>query len=278
MKKITIDQKTIPALGMGSWHLGQGYHDADDEIKAIQTGLDAGITLIDTAEMYGNGRSETLIGKAIKGRRDQVYLVTKIYPWNANRLLMERSCNHSLKRLNTDHIDLYLLHWRTGSLLKEVVNGFEKLKAQGKIRAWGVSNFDVDDMNDLYQIEHGNQCATNQVFYNPTSRGIEFSLMQWCQDKNMPVMAYSPLDGQGATLSRHPVIISLANKHHVPPSTILLAWAMRNGNTIPIPESGTAAHVNDNIQALTLILDDSDLAMIDHTFNKPIKKLPLETR
>lgn len=278
MKQVTIDHQTIPALGIGSWHLGQGYHDADDEIRAIQTGVDAGIKLIDTAEMYGDGLSETLIGKAIQGRRDQVYLVTKVYPWNAKHLLMAQSCHDSLQRLNTDYIDLYLLHWRADSSLQEVVSCFQELKDQGKIRAWGVSNFDVKDMEDLYRIEQGNDCATNQVLYNPASRGIEFSLTPWCQHKNIPVMAYSPLNGQGTTLLRHPAIMAIANKYHLSPSTILLAWSMRNGCTIPIPESGNLLHMNNNIQALEFELDDHDLAMIDHHFPEPTKKVPLDVR
>jgi len=263
---------------MGSWHLGQGRHSEKAEIDALRAGVDAGLQVIDTAEMYGSGKSETLIGKALHGIRDKVYLVSKIYPYHANRLMMEKSCNATLKRLDTDCLDLYLLHWRFSSILSEVVPGFEKLRQQGKIKAWGVSNFDVSDMDDLFAIEDGNRCATNQIFYNPASRGVEFDLMPWCLQHKMPVMAYSPLGGEGASLLRHPLITQLAAKYQTGPSSILLAWVIRNGNTIAIPESGEAAHIRENAAALNITLQPADLRVMDEAFPPPTQKVPLETR
>lgn len=278
MKTVTLNGTNIAPIGMGSWHLGQGRHSETSELNALRAGIDAGMQLIDTAEMYGRGRSETLIGKALHGLRDKVYLVSKIYPYHANRLLMERSCNATLKRLKTDCLDLYLLHWRFSSILTEVVPGFEKLKQQGKIKAWGVSNFDVKDMEDLFAIEQGDQCATNQIFYNPASRGVEFDLVPWCQQRHIPMMAYSPLGGEGAALMRHPLITQLAAKYQTGPSSILLAWVIRNGNMIAIPESGEAAHIRENAAALHIELQQSDLKLLDEAFPAPTQKMPLETR
>ncbi|WP_215845146.1 aldo/keto reductase [Candidatus Pantoea bituminis] len=278
MKTDTINGETVPAIGMGSWHLGQGRHSESEEIEALRTGISMGLRVIDTAEMYGSGKSETLIGKALTGYRDKVYLVSKVYPWHANRLMMERACNASLKRLNTDTLDLYLLHWRLGSMLSEAVSGFEKLKQQGKIKAWGVSNFDVDDMEDLFDVDGGNQCVTNQVFYNPASRGIEFDLIPWCDQHNISMMAYSPLGGEGTSLLRHPFITQLAAKYQTGPSSVLLAWATRNGKMIAIPESGEAAHIRENAEALSLVIQPDDLKAMDKVFPPPSSKVALETR
>ncbi|WP_017348198.1 aldo/keto reductase [Pantoea sp. A4] len=278
MNTVNITGQALPAIGMGSWHLGQGRHTEQEEITALRTGLDVGMKLIDTAEMYGRGKSETLIGKAITGLRDKVYLVSKVYPWNANRLMMERACNASLKRLQTDTLDLYLLHWRFGSILSEAVEGFEKLKQQGKIRAWGVSNFDVSDMQDLFAVENGERCAVNQVFYNPASRGIEFDLMPWAAQHKVALMGYSPLGGEGASLLRHPLITQLAAKYHTGPSSVLLAWVIRHNNILTIPESGEAAHIRENAQALALTLESGDLQAMDVAFPPPTQKVPLETR
>ncbi|ARU93752.1 aldo/keto reductase [Tatumella citrea] len=278
MKKVTINGQSVAPLGMGSWHLGQGRHSQAEEIDALRTGVSLGMDVIDTAEMYGGGRSESLIGQALRGIRDQVFLVSKIYPWNANRLLMERSCNNSLKRLQTDSLDLYLLHWRTGSILSEAVEGFEKLRAEGKIKAWGVSNFDTSDMEDLIAVENGKNCVTNQVFYNVASRGIEFDLVPWCNQHNIPVMAYSPLGGSGAHLMAHPVITQIAAKRQTSPATVLLAWSVRNGKTIAIPESGEAAHIRQNAEVFSFTLQPEDLQAIDHAFPPPTEKVSLETR
>lgn len=278
MGSIKINHQDVAAIGMGSWHLGQGRHSESAEINALRAGIDAGLKVIDTAEMYGGGKSETLIGKAIQGVRDKVFLVSKVYPFNANRLLMERSCHATLKRLKTDCLDLYLLHWRFSSILSEVVPRFEKLKQQGKIKAWGVSNFDVEDMEDLWKVEQGDQCATNQIFYNPAYRGVEFDLIPWCQQHKVPLMAYSPLGGEGASLLRHPALVELSAQYQTAPSSILLAWAIRNGNMLAIPESGVAAHVGENAAALSVRLQSADLKSLDKVFPAPTRKVPLETR
>lgn len=278
MSSLQLDGNSLSPLGMGSWHLGQGKRTDREEIEALRTGVSLGMNVIDTAEMYGRGRSETLIGKAIEDIRDDVFLVSKIYPWNANRLLMARSCENTLRRLKTDRLDLYLLHWRLGSFLGEMIHGFEKLKAEGKIRAWGVSNFDTQAMESLLKIEQGDRCATNQVLYNVGSRGVEFDLIPWSQQHNIPLMAYSPLGGKGADLAHHPVILKLAEKHQATPAALLLAWTIRNGRTLAIPESGTAAHVRDNAVALSIWLDNEDLSAIDKAFPPPTGKQKLETR
>lgn len=278
MKTVTLNGHQVPAIGMGSWHLGQGRHSESDEINALRAGIDSGLRVIDTAEMYGDGRSESLIGKAIHGIRDRVYLVSKIYPYHANRLMMARSCEASLKRLNTECLDLYLLHWRFSSMLSEAVSGFEKLKEQGKIKAWGVSNFDVSDMQDLLAVDKGDRCATNQIFYNPASRGVEYDLIPWCNQHSIPMMAYSPLGGEGASLLRHTLITQLAAKYQTGPSSVLLAWVIRNGNMLAIPESGEAAHIRENASALSIKLQPADLKVMDEAFPPPTQKVPLETR
>ncbi len=278
MNKVIINQQSVAAIGMGSWHLGQGRHSEAEETKALRTGVSLGLQVIDTAEMYGDGRSETLIGKALKGIRQQVFLVSKIYPSHANSRMMQQSCEDSLKRLQTDVLDLYLLHWRAGNDLHEVVSGFEALKARGKIKAWGVSNFDTGDMQDLLAVEGGNQCATNQVFYNVASRGIEYDLVPWCAEHRIPLMAYSPLGGSGSHLLRHPAITAIAARRQTSPATILLAWAIRNGKTIAIPESGEAAHIRENAAVLAFTLQPEDLQAIDAAFPAPDKKVRLEMR
>lgn len=272
------DGRKVPPIGMGSWHLGQGRHADKEEITALQLGLDLGLSLIDTAEMYGDGQSEKLIGRAIEGRRDQVFLVSKAYPWHANRLMIERACNESLSRLATDHLDLYLLHWRFGSLLGEAVESFERLKSAGKILSWGVSNFDTDDMQELFEIGAGNHCATDQVFYNLGSRGTEFALQPWCGQHGLPVMAYSPLGGSGSHLLQHPLLAQIARKHASSSAAVALAWAIRGGQVIAIPESGTPAHIRENASALSLNLDDEDIEALDADFPAPTHPVPLETR
>jgi diketogulonate reductase-like aldo/keto reductase len=276
MKEVRFPNgRAVPAIGMGSWNLGQGRHPASAEEAALRHGLDLGLSLIDTAEMYGDGRSETLIGNAIAGRRDDVFLVSKVYPWNAHPGTMETSCEASLTRLNTDHLDLYLLHWRSGPLSNALIDTFEKLKAAGKIGAWGVSNFDADDMEELAALDGGSQCATDQVLYNVSSRGTEFSLHPWCRENSMPLMAYSPL-GSGSDLLQQSVLQDIADAHQVTPATIALAWAIREDHVIAIPESGDIAHIEENAKALTLSLRPEELAMIDDLYPAPTTDLPLD--
>jgi diketogulonate reductase-like aldo/keto reductase len=260
------DSSHVPALGQGSWHLGQGRHPASDEEEALRTGISLGLGLIDTAEIYGNGRAEELIGHVIAGQRGKVFLVSKVWPDHATASGIRQACTASLARLGTDYLDLYLLHWRTGvSDLSVVVNSFEALRAEGRIRRWGVSNFQVSDMDDLYRIRGGDGCATNQVKYNLQDRSIERDLLPWCERHGLPIMAYSPL-GQGGDLLRNAALVRVAEAHQSSPAAIALAWTIRSGRVIAIPESGSPMHVRQNASALSLRLTDLDLGELDRGF------------
>jgi diketogulonate reductase-like aldo/keto reductase len=257
------DGTVVPAVGQGSWHLGQGRHPAAVEEEALRTGLSLGMTLIDTAEGYSNGRSEELIGRAIAGQRDRVFLVSKV-DHMATGDAIARACEASLARLRTEHLDLYLAHWRDrGSDLSVIVTAFEKLRTAGKIRTWGVSNFSVSDMEKLFHIPHGDRCATNQVLYNLGDRSIEHDLLPWCERHSMPVMAYSPLGGLGASLLGDPVLKRIAAAHACPAAAVALAWTIRGGNVIAIPEAGSVAHVKENAVALSLALTPQELQTLD---------------
>ena len=254
----------VPALGQGSWHLGQGKHPAAEEEEALRTGLSLGMTLIDTAEAYSNGHSEELIGRAIAGQRDHVFLVSKVLPTHVTGNGMARACEASLARLGTDHLDLYLLHWRNGITdLSGVVKSFEDLRAAEKIRAWGLSNFTARDMEDLFHTPQGNRCATNQVPYSVGDRGIERDLLPWCEQHGMPVMAYSPLGGPGAKLLRDPTLASIGAARGCSAAAIALAWTIRSGNVIAIPEPGSPARVKENAVALALTLTPQELQTLD---------------
>ena len=259
------DGTIVPVLGQGSWHLGQGRHPEAVEEEALRTGLSLGLTLIDTAEVYGGGRSEEFIGRVIAGQRDRVFLVSKVQPSRAAENGIAGACEASLARLGTDHLDLYLLHWRGGIAdLSGVVASFENLRAAGKIRGWGVSNFNVSDMEELFRIPHGDRCATNQVLYNVGNRGIEHDLLPWCEQHSMPVMAYTPLGG--ASLLNDPTLTRIGAAHGSSAAAIALAWVIRSGNVIAIPESGSAAHVKENAVALTLTLTPQELQMLDAAY------------
>lgn len=266
--------EAIPVLGQGTWMLGENPSRRSEEIKALRAGIDLGMTLIDTAEMYGDGDAEELIGEAIAGRRDDVFLVSKVLPGNATRQGTIKACERSLKRLHTDHLDLYLLHWRGSVPLSETVDAFEALIAAGKIRRWGVSNFDVDDMEELMALPGGKACVTNQVLYNLTRRGIEYDLIPWSRKFGMPLMAYSPIE-QGRLL-RHPALRKLAESLHARPPQVALAWVLAHPDICAIPRSGNPAHVRENRAALDLRLTKSDLAALDAAFPPPKKKVPLE--
>jgi diketogulonate reductase-like aldo/keto reductase len=257
------DGTIVPALGQGSWHLGQGRHPAAVEEEALRTGLYLGMTLIDTAEGYSNGRSEELIGRVIAGQRDRVFLVSKVDHMTTGDAIA-RACEASLARLGTEHIDLYLAHWRDkGADLSVIVPAFENLRTAGKIRAWGVSNFSVSDMKELFHIPHGDRCATNQVLYNLGDRGIERDLLPWCERHSMPVMAWSPLGGLGASLLGDPILGQIAAAHACSPAAVALAWTIRGSNVIAIPESGSVAHVKENAIALSLTLTPHELQTLD---------------
>ena len=257
----------VPAVGQGSANLAQGRHPEAAEEEALRTGLSLGMTLIDTAEMYGDGRSEKLIGRVIAGQRDRVFLISKVWPTHVTGNGIARACDASLARLGTDHLDLYLLHWPSRDTdLSSIVAAFESLRAAGKIHAWGVSNFKVSDMEDLFRVSRGDRCTTNQVLYNLGNRGIEYDLLPWCEQHGMPVMAYSPLGGAGAGLLRDPTLGRIGAAHNCSAAAVALAWTIRNGNVIAIPESGSAEHVKENAVALSLILTPDELNTLDAAY------------
>ena len=259
------DGTIVPAIGQGSWHLGEGRHPDAIEEEALRTGLSLGMTLIDTSEGYSKGRSEELIGHVIAGQRDRVFLVSKVD--NATADGIRHSCEASLTRLGTDYLDLYLLHWRDRDAnLSIVVPAFENLRRAGKIHAWGVSNFKVSDMEDLFRVPDGDRCATNQVRYSLDSRGIEYDLLPWCEQRGMPLMAYSPLGGTGTSLPRDPTLAGIGAAHGCSAAAVALAWAIRGGHVIAIPESGSAAHVKENAVGLSLTLTPQELQALDAAF------------
>jgi len=264
----------VPVLGQGTWTIADRPERRATAITALQAGLDAGLTLIDTAEMYGDGASEELIGEAIAGRRDAAFLVSKVYPHNAGRHSAVAACEASLRRLKTDRLDLYLLHWPGSIPLAETVAAFERLRADGKIRHWGVSNFDVDGMEELLAAG-GEAVAVNQVLYNCARRGIEFDLLPWQAARGIPVMAYSPIE-QGK-LPRHPVLAAIAARHQgCTPAQVALAFTLRRGGVVAIPQMSTPAHVVENRPAANLLLAPADLAAIDAAFPPPTRWRPLD--
>jgi diketogulonate reductase-like aldo/keto reductase len=261
------DGTLVPALGQGSWHLGQMRHPAEAEEEAMRVGISLGLTLIDTAEIYGGGRAEEMIGRVVAGQRDRVSIVSKVMPAHADPAGIRRACEASLRRLGTDHLDLYLLHWRGGiGDLSPVVNTFEELRAAGRIRRWGVSNFGVSDMEDLLRVPAGDHCAINQVPYSLADRHIERDLLPWCLQHKLPIMAYSPLGGDGSGLLRNAGLAQLAAAKGAPPSAVALAWTMRSGIAVSIPESGSAEHVRQNAVALSLELSQQDLETLERAF------------
>lgn len=264
----------VPALGMGTWMIGESRSTRAEEIGTLQHGIDLGMTLIDTAEMYGEGASEQLVGEAIKGRRDDVFLVSKVYPHNASRKGTAAACERSLKRLGVECLDLYLLHWRGSVPLDETIEGFEALQAQGKIRHWGVSNLDPADMEELVDQPGGGQVVVNQVLYNLSRRGIEWDLRPWCEEQGIPLMAYSPIEQ--ARLLRHPGLRALAVKHGATPAQLALAWLLQSDQLIAIPKASTRAHLEENFAALQCPLDAETIAELDRLFPPPCRATPLE--
>ncbi len=264
----------VPVLGQGTWYMGDEAHRRADEIASLRLGLDLGMTLIDTAEMYGDGASEKLVGEAIAGRRDEVFLVSKVLPSNASRNGTIAACERSLRRLGTDCIDLYLLHWRGRTPFAETIAAFEALQDAGKIRHWGVSNMDVDDMREIERAPGGDAMATNQVLYNLTRRGIEYDLLPRAQDRGLPLMAYSPIE-QGR-LTEYPEVQDIADRHGVTPAQVALAWVLRQEGVIAIPKASTPEHVRENRAALDLQLTAEDLEELDDMFPPPDGPEPLE--
>ncbi|MET3663258.1 aldo/keto reductase [Aquamicrobium ahrensii] len=264
--------EAVPVLGLGTWMMGERKDHFADEVTALRLGLDLGVTLIDTAEMYAD--AELVVGEAVRRRRDGLFIVSKVLPSNASRDGTVAACERSLKRLGTDRIDLYLLHWRGGSRLDETVEAFEALKAAGKIRHWGVSNFDTGDMEELTALPAGGNCQSNQVLYNLSRRGVEFDLLPWSRERSMPVMAYSPIE-QGA-LANNRAIEAVAVRHGASAAQIALAWVMRNDGVIAIPKAVRPEHVRQNIAAADISLTQDDLAALDRAFAPPSRKRPLE--
>ncbi|MEZ0170132.1 aldo/keto reductase [Microvirga sp. TS319] len=266
--------ETIPALGQGTWQMAEMAGHRAQEIEALRLGVELGMSLIDTAEMYGEGASETLIAEALGPERDRLFLVSKVYPHHASRTGVIEACERSLRRLKTDRLDLYLLHWRGGVPLEETVSGFEELRRAGKIRHWGVSNFDTDDMEELFDAEGGTNCATNQVLYNVTRRGPEYDLIPWMEKHRMPLMAYSPIE-QGR-LPKAGLLQEIGRRYDASSYQIALAWLLRKPDIVAIPKASSPAHVRDNRRALDIRLSRDELEAIDAEFPPPRRKRPLE--
>jgi diketogulonate reductase-like aldo/keto reductase len=272
--------QAVSRLGQGTWNMGESRRRRDEELEALVTGIELGMTLIDTAEMYGSGAAEALVGSAILGRRAAVYVVSKVLPQNSARDRTIAACERSLRQLGTDYLDLYLLHWRGGTPLQETLDAFVTLQRAGKIRHYGVSNFDVDDLEEASELRGGDAIATNQVLYNPLYRGPEWSLLQWCGARGIPVMAYSPLGSSGSELKKllgAPAIRKVAERHTATPAQVLLAWGLRQPGVVTIPKAATVAHVRENHGALKLALKAEDLRDIDAAFPPPRHAAPLET-
>ena len=273
----------IPVLGQGTWNMGEDPSARADEVAALRLGLDLGVALIDTAEMYGEGGAEEVVGEAIAGRRDEVFVVSKVYPYNADRRGVQAACERSLRRMKLDCIDLYLLHWRGKVPLEETLEAFVRLREQGKIRDFGVSNFDLDDMVEATGLAGGELVAADQVLYNLSRRGIEWELLPWCRERRIPVMAYSPLESDPASqagLLGNPQLAAVARRHGVTPAQVALAWLLRQDDVVVIPKAVRPQHVRENRAALDLApaLTPEDLAQLDAGFPAPRRRTPLAMR
>jgi diketogulonate reductase-like aldo/keto reductase len=284
MKRLPLPSgRTIPILGQGTWNMGEDRSARAAEVAALRLGMELGMTLIDTAEMYGEGGAEEVVGDAIAGRRDDVFLVSKVYPHNASRAGVRAACERSLRRLGTDRLDLYLLHWRGGVPLAETLEAFERLRDAGKICDFGVSNFDTDDMLEAAALPQGGAVAANQVLYNLVKRGIEWDLLPWCRERGIPVMAYSPLESTPAEqrpLLARPQLGEVARRHGVAPAQVALAWLLRQDGVVTIPKAVQPAHVRANRAALDFAqqLTPDDLALLDDGFPPPGRRRPLAMR
>lgn len=267
------DERQVPALGQGTWKMGQSASRRTEEIKALRRGIELGMTVVDTAEMYDN---EELVGEAIRECRNRVFLVSKVLPGHADRMGTKAACERSLAKLRTDYLDLYLLHWGGPHPVEETAGALADLQREGKIRAWGVSNMDVDDLERWDRAAGGRSCAANQVLYNLSCRGIEYDLLPWCRERRMPVMAYSPVDE--GRLNANRALLEIARRHDVAPAQIALAWVLRMPGVIAIPKAGSVKHVEDNHRCLSLTLTEDDLRDLDRAFPPPGRKTPLEWR
>ncbi|HXD41356.1 MAG TPA: aldo/keto reductase [Ramlibacter sp.] len=264
----------VPALGQGTWCMGEDPSLRAQEIASLRAGLDLGLRLVDTAEMYGEGRTETLVGEAIAGRRDEVFLVSKVYPHNASRKNMRRACTGSLRRLKTDRIDLYLLHWAGSVPLEETLDAFAQLQRDGHIRSWGVSNLDTAEMDQLWALPGGGEVQTDQVLYNLSRRGAEWDLLPWLRERGVPLMAHSPIE-QGR-LARHRALADFAKRRGMTPAQVALAWLLSKDNVIAIPKSASRERLAQNALALTHPPDAAALAELDRLFPPPVGPAPLE--
>lgn len=275
------DGTAMPRLGQGTWYMGENPQSKAQEVGALRLGIELGVTLIDTAEMYAEGGAERVAGEAMKGLRDGLFVVSKVYPHNADRAHIFKSCEASLRRLQTDRLDLYLLHWRGRVPLQETVGCMEELIRQGKILRWGVSNFDVSDLRELYACDGGDRCAVNQVLYHLGSRGIEFDLLPYQREHRLPAMAYCPI-AQAGSLKRglfaSPAVKEVAAAHSAEPAQILLAWCTRNGDVIAIPKASREEHVLLNARSSGIVLSPEELALLDRAYPKPTRKMPLDMR
>ncbi|USL27474.1 aldo/keto reductase (plasmid) [Priestia megaterium] len=279
VKKVKIAEREVFPIGLGTWNMGDNKEKYTQELNALRSGLDAGIQVIDTAEMYGDGNSESLIGDAIKPfEREKLYLVSKVLPNNASKKQLPISLDNSLKRLKTDYLDLYLLHWQGSIPIEETIETMEKAKMQGKIKSWGVSNFDVTNMTKLLKQPNSHHCVTNQVRYNLGDRGIDFDLVPMMKENNMPLMAYAPVargDRLGSNLTKQKVLLDISQKYNANVFQILLAWCIRNGQTIAIPQSSNTKHVISNVKSANIQLTEEDLAKIDSVYPEPRVREPL---
>lgn len=266
--------EAVPALGQGTWNMGERADRRSAEVDALRLGIDLGMTLIDTAEMYASGGAEEVVGDAIDGRRDGVFLVSKVLPSNATRSGVPMACERSLKRMRTDVIDLYFYHWRGGTLLAETVEALERLRTDGKVRYWGVSNFDTEDMQELIDLAEGPNCQTNQILYNLSRRGPEFDLLPWQAARHIPAMAYSPVEQGALTEDRR--LAAIAARHGATAAQIALAWTIRKGDVIAIPKASNPEHVRQNRAAADIVLTAEDLAELDKAFPPPTRKCSLE--
>ena len=266
--------QTIPVFGMGTWRMGENPQNRRQEVAALRRGMALGVTLIDTAEMYGEGGAEEVVAEAVGDRRSEVFLVSKVYPHNASKQGAIAACERSLKRLNTDYLDLYLLHWRGSVPLSETLEAFQMLKQSGKIRDYGVSNLDVSDMAAAIALPGGQEIATNQVLYNLSRRGIETNLLPWCRDRNIPIMAYSPIE-QGRLLGNR-TLGKIAKEKGVSEAQIAIAWILQQEDIIVIPKSSHIEHVEQNYAALTITLTSEDLSLLNEAFPKPNRPIPLQ--
>ncbi len=277
MKTVKLPSgKEIPILGQGTWRMGEKARQKTAEIDALKLGIDLGMTLIDTAEMYGEGGAERVVSEAISNRRQEVYLVSKFYPYNASYQGVIKACERSLSRLKTDYLDLYLLHWRGSIPLAETLEGLQHLKQAGKILDYGVSNFDTDDMEEAESLAGGKEIATNQVLYNLIHRGIEWDLLPWCQKRSIPIMAYSPVEQRAFVNDSR--LKNIAVKHNATPTQIALSWLLHQDNVISIPKATNPQHIRENFTALDIDLTEEDIKEIDLAFKPPSRKMSLAMR